>query len=925
MDPETLVRIEALFHAARERPGSSQDRFVRQTAGADHDLAARVLRMLQFDRADGGLTGALCEQNENRSDAGSTPANASVGLRIGPYHLCELLGEGGFGAVYRARREEPVRQEVAIKVLRIGLESPAAIARFEAERQALAIMEHPNIARVFDAGRTDTALGSRPYLVMELVRGEPLTAHCDDQCLTLPQRLVLFRSVCRAVQHAHQNGVIHRDIKPSNILVGVVDGQAVPKVIDFGIAKALEGSLTGHALVTEARQMLGTPPYMSPEQADLGERSVDTRSDIYALGVVLYELLTGGTPLDSARLEHTPLGDLQRLICDTAVEKPSTRVKRLGERADAASWVGAMERSSLRRRLRGELDWIVMKALEKDRDRRYQSAAEFADDVDRYLSGRAVLAGPPSKAYVLRTFVRRHRLGLAASLALATALFVAVAGLFVGTLRARDEADRASAVNAFMRDLLTSVDPDREGADVRLVDVLDDASSTVADRFAGHPIQEAMVRDLLGAVYGNLGFVGPALEQSQLAVDILREELGPEAEATLRARLHLVGAHINAANNSEAEAMATDLLPRLERAFGPGHPDTLDCRRQLVLIHRIFGRIDEAESLARDTLARARAVRRPDGRLIMKLESALLRTLLLKTQRSGDHPGGRRQAQALLDEATELADRVVSSAASQGVAVRETEAARVWLGEVLYLRDEFHEAADVCRAFLDDTDGRLEHCHNLRGNARSTLAKSLVRLGKYREAADWYIEHIECMRQNWPDDHPALLAAISGALPILDFGGRWSEGEAYAREISSLGSDDSADARGVFYEMYVARFLSKQGRLDEADAIFNKLLAHVQDIEAPPTRARLLLFHGGHPALRGQYEGAEAQILGAVEIMGAPELGTWQAHPDDILMELIALYEAWGKPDVADRYRALLSTRSGSPEEADLRLEDGDD
>ena len=329
-----------------------------------------------------------------------------AGDSIGNYKLLEQIGEGGFGLVYMAQQSAPVRRRVALKIIKVGMDTGQTVLRFEAERQALAMMDHPNIARVFDGG--ETASG-RPYFVMELVRGEPITAYCDRSRLPIHERLALFQQVCYAIEHAHQKGIVHRDIKPSNVLVTVSDGKPLVKVIDFGIAKALNVELTEKTLYTEFRQLIGTPQYMSPEQAERSGVDIDTRSDIYSLGVLLYEMLTGETPVDPQRMRSAAWGQWQRMIVDEEPSRPSVKVSTTLKSNEDLAKQRSIEPAKLRRLLSGDIVWIVLKALEKDRSRRYATANQFADDVDRLLSNRPVLATPPRKRYLLKKFVRRHR------------------------------------------------------------------------------------------------------------------------------------------------------------------------------------------------------------------------------------------------------------------------------------------------------------------------------------------------------------------------------------------------------------------------------------------------------------------------------------------------------------------------------------
>ena len=386
----------------------------------------------------------------------STEINAVESTRpghVGPYRLTRKLGEGGMGEVYEAEQQEPVRRMVALKLIKWGMDTRRVVARFEAERQALALMNHPNIARVFDAGATEQG---RPYFAMELVKGVPITDYCDRHKLSTRQRLELFRLVCEGVQHAHQKGIIHRDIKPSNVMVTIQDDKPVPKIIDFGVAKATEQRLTEKTVFTELGQLIGTPEYMSPEQAEMTGLDIDTRTDVYSLGVLLYELLSGALPFEPRELRKAGYDEIRRRIREDEPAKPSTRISSLGEEATTAANNRGTAPSALVRRLRGDLDWISMKALEKDRTRRYGSPADLAADLGRHLQSEPVLAGPPSAAYKMKKFVRRHRLGVTAAGIVLAALVLGVVGTTVGMLRAvaaegqaRTEARRAEASNLF--------------------------------------------------------------------------------------------------------------------------------------------------------------------------------------------------------------------------------------------------------------------------------------------------------------------------------------------------------------------------------------------------------------------------------------------------------------------------------------------
>ena len=346
------------------------------------------------------------------------------GTVIGPYKLMEQIGEGGFGLVFVAEQQQPVRRKVALKIIKPGMDSRDIIARFEAERQALALMDHPNIAKVFDAGATESG---RPYFVMELVKGIPIVEYCDQQQLTTRERLDLFLSVCQAVQHAHSKGIIHRDLKPSNVLVAPHDGVPVVKVIDFGVAKAIGQQLTDKTIYTRFTQMIGTPLYMSPEQTEINALDVDIRSDVYSLGVLLYELLTGTTPFDCQRFATAAYDEIRRIIREEEPPKPSTRLSTLGEALSAVSAKRKTEPAKLAALVKGDLDWIVMKALEKDRARRYETASALAAEVRRFLNQEPIEARPPSAWYRFRKFARRNKVALTTAALVATALVLGTA------------------------------------------------------------------------------------------------------------------------------------------------------------------------------------------------------------------------------------------------------------------------------------------------------------------------------------------------------------------------------------------------------------------------------------------------------------------------------------------------------------------
>jgi serine/threonine protein kinase len=440
---EALPDIRSIFSKALEFDSREEiSRYLDDVCRNDRDLRQELEALINSHKDAGNFLG------------GATPSDGTIehvpiaerpGMTIGSYKLLQQIGKGGFAVVFEAEQERPVRRRVALKVIKPGMDTREVIARFEAERQALAMMDHPNIAKVHDAGMTEHG---RPYFVMELVPGIPITKYCDQCNLTTQERLELFVTVCQAVQHAHQKGVIHRDIKPSNVLVAIQDGKPSPKIIDFGVAKAINQQLTEHTLMTAFAQVVGTPLYMSPEQAELSPLGVDTRSDIYSLGVLLYELLIGTTPFDKERLHAASYDEFRRIIREEEPPRPSARISTLA--ADRLATVAEHRRTDarrLRQTVRDELDWIVMKCLEKDRNRRYESAGGLARDVERYLRDEPVQACPPSTSYRLQKFVRRNKLALAAAGAVMSALLVglgASAWMYGRERAARKEAEEAT-------------------------------------------------------------------------------------------------------------------------------------------------------------------------------------------------------------------------------------------------------------------------------------------------------------------------------------------------------------------------------------------------------------------------------------------------------------------------------------------------
>ena len=501
----------AVFTEALRLPIEARDRYLSEACKADGEFRRRVEALLQAYEQAGDFLGRSAAERPPKA-VQVLPFAEKPGNRIGRYKLLQQIGEGGCGVVYMAEQEEPVRRRVALKIIKPGMDTKSVIARFEAERQALALMDHANIAKIFDAGATDSG---RPYFVMELVRGVKITEYCDLHSLTTDDRLKLFVQVCQAVQHAHQRGIIHRDIKPSNILVTQsLEGVATPMVIDFGVAKATtDQPLTDKTVFTAFEMLIGTPAYMSPEQAALSSVDVDTRTDIYSLGVLLYELLTSSTPFDTEKLLKAGLDEVRRVIREEEPLRPSTRLSKMpGINLTTVAQRRGSEPPRLIRAISGDLDWIAMKAMEKNRTRRYETAHGLALDVQRFLSGEPVLACPPSQLYRFRKLVSRHKLEFAA-FGIVLATLVAGLGITTWSLanekrahrEALTEATRSGQVARFLNDMLTSGDPmlanGQRGAEEMLRDMLDKAAKRVGTDLTNQPAVQAELRMTMGKVY----------------------------------------------------------------------------------------------------------------------------------------------------------------------------------------------------------------------------------------------------------------------------------------------------------------------------------------------------------------------------------------------------------------------------------------
>jgi tetratricopeptide (TPR) repeat protein len=644
--------------------------------------------------------------------------------------------------------------------------------------------------------------------------------------------------------------------------------------------------------MTTTGQFVGSLPWASPEQAQGRSDALDIRTDVYSLGVIFYQLLTGEFPYPISG----PLNEVVGHIVESDPVRPST----------------------IERDIDRELETILLKCLAKEPERRYQSAGEVARDIRRYLAGEAIEARRESLVYLMRKRLARYRV---AALGAAAMLVVVLSALIISIVSwnqaarqrtiaeknesaARESAAQARAVTDFMREIMTSVEPENQGADVRLIEVLEKASAEASRRFARHPQQEAQVRDLFGQVYDTLTMWTEAIAEYARAEDLWRESAGggPDDPRTLDTQGRRALAMINIARTDEAERVLGDLVPRLERLYGRDDPRTLRVYRKVALTHLLRGRQDEAQQLLLHLRAHPRLA--DDDEAQIGVVNGLL-NLHIRNTTTFDEAQIRAsllQAESLAQELVERAMRFYGPDS-----VKALHSRCIW-ADIACRVGRFQAAADTCRDILDDSIGRLGACHFVRMSAMYVLAEALAGLGEHIEPADLLRQRIECLRAQTAPNSVGILSTLSGALPYFERAGRAAEGEAVARELSA-GLAQYGGGHGemaLVAEQYLAHFVSMQNRLDEAGPMFRGLLEREDQLrEAPPGHARLHLFHGLHLARRGQFEQAEAELKRAVELIGDIHSGTWGSHPDDIVLGFIALYEAWGKPEELQKYQRM--------------------
>lgn len=718
------------------------------------------------------------EEPEGQEDitlSKSDDSTKSEGQWIGSYHLIGTLGEGGMGIVYLAEQVEPMRRQVALKIIKPGMDSKRVIARFEAERQALALLEHPNIAHVYEAGATEVG---RPYFVMEYVKGLPITDYCDHHKLTIEDRLNLFRQVCLAVHHAHQKGIIHRDIKPSNILISLQNDQAVPKIIDFGVAKAITQPLTERTLATEDSQLLGTPEYMSPEQADMVSEDIDTRSDIYSLGVLLYVLLTGVLPFDSDTLRTGGIEHIRQVIRETDPKTPSTRLSSLGEEAKKVAESRRIEVATLAKKLHKELEWIPLKAMQKERSERYRSASELADEIENYLKGAPLIAAPLSTMYRFRKFVRRNKalVGGIFAVVIVSLIGAVVSVIFaLGQARARSEAQ--DVANFLKNDVLASVGPGKtRGRDLTFRYVLDAASENLVGKFKDQPLVEASLRDTLGWTYRMLSESKAAEPHLERALQIRQEHLGEENTDTLSSVGHLAWLRNDQGRNTEAAELIEKGLSISQHVLGDEHVMTLNFANMLGCVYSALGRYEDAEQLYLKGIPVAQRVLGDKYHLSLFMMGNL---------------GQVYAAQGRYDEA----ECQYINTLRLREEVREDEHLytlryKSFLAGVYTKQKRFPEAKELYLEILPIQRRDLGDDHYMTLFSLNGLAQTYTHIGDYDKAEPLLLEAVEGRRLKLGDTHPGTLESWQNLIELYE---AWNKSEKAEEWRAKLPPDKDVD------------------------------------------------------------------------------------------------------------------------------------
>jgi serine/threonine protein kinase/tetratricopeptide (TPR) repeat protein len=827
----------------------------------------------------------------------SPGAASAVSSFIGPYRILQVLGEGGMGIVYLAEQSTPIVRRVALKILKLGMDTKQFVARFEAERQALAVMDHPGIARVHDAGATDAG---RPYFVMELVHGVPITGYCDANRLSTNDRVTLMTGVCQAVQHAHQKGVIHRDLKPSNVLVAMLDGRPVTKIIDFGVAKAIDHRLTNLTLYTEIGQRIGTPAYMSPEQMEMSQLDIDTRTDIYSLGVMLYELLTGTLPFSDDLLRRAITQP--QLLRDTDLPTPSARVTSLGNDLPGIASRRHTDPASLGRTIAGDLDWITLKAMAMDRTRRYETANDFALDLQRYLAFEPVTARPPSTHDRVAKFVRRHRLGV--TVAAVIALMVIGSTIALGVLaqrlarerdRAEHEAARASSIAGFLQDTLSSADPWSGGnREVSVVEALKTATAKVDHAFHNQPLIAADVRRTIATTYSGLGRLDEAATLARSALDMQTTALGERNEDVAKTLGVLSNVYQDQGQYDQAEAAARQALairqglPRVDEAA------VAESLSRLARVLESRGQYKEAQARAEESLAIRRRVRGPRDEQVAESLGTLA---LVVANGASDLP----RTEQLLGEQLDIlrsihgSDNVQVASVLNDLAVNHLRMEDYGRAESLY-----RESLAMNRRVLGD-----EHPQVAAG--LENLGGVYYRTKRYQEALQALDEVLAMRRKMLGDRHVAVGRTLANIGTVRaaakDYAGaRASLTEADELLRAALGAEHPEI---VTVSLNLGDALNRTGDRAAAERKFREAIAialkTLPEDSPEMNRARSQLGN----LLVSDRRFAEAEPLLLAAAAGRErKLGRDHRLTKAAAADVVTMYGAWNKPDKADSWRA---------------------
>jgi serine/threonine protein kinase len=735
MTPERWQKLKELCHLALEREPSQRAPFLAEACRDDDELRREAQSLLARATIDAATL--------------DNPPDELAEKVIGHYHLLQKIGEGGMGEVWLAEQKEPVRRRVALKLVKAGMNSREVMARFESERQALALMEHPAIAKVYDAGSTSQGA---PYFVMEYVAGVPITEYCDTHRLSIKERLALFMQVCEGVRHAHQKAVIHRDLKPSNILVMEVDGRAAPKIIDFGVAKALSQKLTPATIFTRVGSLVGTPEYMSPEQALSSGEDVDTRTDVYSLGIIFYELLAGAPPIE---LRRVAFDEYLRRLRDEDPPKPSTKI-RTGDAATTTELARKRQTEpvALARQIGGDLDSIALKALEKDRGRRYGSAADFAADIGRYLRDEAVQAVPPSAVYRARKFASRHRWGVVMACAFVVVLTSAAAISIRQSLRANREAAVAEAVSNFLRnDVLAQASASTQASpstkpdpDLKVRTALDRAAERINGKFDQQPEVEAAIRDTIGQTYQDLGVYPEARTQLERAHDLYQRTLGPENQKTLATGRNLGYLSVVQGRAADGESILTKIVATQRRVLGPENPETLASMGNLAVAYSQQGQFAKAEALGAELLAIQRRVLGPENPSTVKNMHNLALTYSDESK--------YEQAEKLDKEVIEIRRRTI------GAEHPDTLTSMGNLALMYNAEARYADAEQLDSQVIEAQRRILGPDHSMTLQSMNNLAVVYMNEGKYAQAEALHREVFETRRRVLGLEHPDTLQSM---------------------------------------------------------------------------------------------------------------------------------------------------------------------